>query len=124
MIRGIGVDIIEIDRLRKAADEGGERFLERIFTEGEIAYCSTKHRRWQHLAARFAAKEAVSKALSTGWTGAFRWRDVEVANDASGQPRIILHGELQSLLAAATIHLSISHSDTHVVSMVVIEDAS
>jgi len=121
MIQGIGVDIIEIGRIRTSVETVGQAFLERIFTASEIAYCSSKHNCYQHFAARFAAKEAVSKALSTGWAGAFRWKDVEITNDVSGQPHVTLHGHLQDSLASATIHVSISHSDTHVVAMVVIE---
>ena len=66
------------------------RFLDKVFTQTEIAYCNGKARRHQHFAARFAAKEAVSKALATGWAGDFRWKDVEVTNDPTGQPRIVL----------------------------------
>jgi holo-[acyl-carrier protein] synthase len=124
MIKGVGVDIIEIDRIRRLAEESGDRFLQRVFTAGELRYAAGKHHTYQHLAARFAAKEAASKALATGWSGAFRWTDVEVVNDPSGQPRILLHGELRQLLTGATLHVSISHSETHVVAMVVIEEAA
>ncbi len=120
-VRGIGIDIIEIARVRKIIQQSGARFLERVFTAGEIAYCSSKNNAHQHFAARFAAKEAVSKALSTGWAGVFRWKDVEVINDPSGQPRIIVHGSLRQQLAASTILLTLSHSETHVVAMVLIE---
>ncbi len=122
MVRGIGVDIIEINRIRKSIDQLGEHFLRKIFTPQEIAYSASKHNMYQHLAARFAAKEAVSKALSTGWSGEFRWKDVEVMSDPSGQPRITLSGKLREKLTTSSVFLSISHSDTHVVAMVVIED--
>jgi len=122
MVRGIGVDIIEIDRIRESVDRLGDLFLSKIFTTREIAYASGKANRFQHLAARFAAKEAVAKALSTGWSGEFRWKDVEVMNEQGGQPRITLTGKLRDVLAASTIHLSMSHSDTHVVAVVVIEE--
>jgi holo-[acyl-carrier protein] synthase len=122
MIRGIGVDIIEIARIRRDIEALGPRFLEKLFTEGEIAYCNAKANPHQHFAARFAAKEAVSKALATGWAGEFRWRDVEVTNDPSGRPRILLHGRLQADLGAASIHLSLSHAELHVVAMALIED--
>jgi holo-[acyl-carrier protein] synthase len=123
VIRGIGVDIIEIHRIEGAIRDGGERFLDKLFTAGEIAYCSGKRFAAQHYAARFAAKEALSKALATGWAGAFRWRDVEIMNDPSGRPRVLLHGSLRDTLAPTTLHVSLSHSDSHVVAMVVIEDA-
>jgi holo-[acyl-carrier protein] synthase len=122
MVKGIGIDIIEIARVRRSIETLGDRFLQKVFTPGEIAYCSAKNDRHQHFAARFAAKEAVSKALSTGWAGEFRWKDVEVTNDASGQPRITLHGPLGQNLTSCPILVSISHSETHVVAMVVIED--
>jgi holo-[acyl-carrier protein] synthase len=122
MVKGIGVDIIEIARIRKSIEELGESFLTKVFTEGEIAYCSAKQNRYQHYAARFAAKEAMSKALSTGWAGEFRWKDVEVTNDPSGQPRITLHHRLRDLCPRAGVLLSISHSETHVVAMVLVQE--
>ncbi len=124
MIRGIGVDIIEIARIRRDIETLGPRFTEKLFTEGEFAYCNAKANPYQHFAARFAAKEAVSKALAMGWAGEFRWRDVEVSNDPSGRPRILLHGRLREDLGTASIHLSLSHSGTHVVAMALIEDQS
>lgn len=124
MVRGIGVDIVEVERIRRNAEDSGDRFLGKIFTDRELAYCATKFNKHQHLAARFAAKEAVSKALSTGWAGEFRWKDVEVMNDPSGQPRITLTGKLREMLASSTIVVSISHTESHVIAMVLIEDAS
>ena len=124
MIRGVGVDIIEIGRIRRSIEESGERFLEKIFTAGEIAYCKSKQDMFQHFAARFAAKEAMSKAISTGWIKTFRWKDVEVMNDRSGQPRIALHGMLRESLTASSIHVSMSHSESHAVAMVLIEEKS
>ena len=124
MVRGIGVDIMEIDRIRESIEQHGDTFLGRIFTEREIAYCNAKQNRFQHFAARFAAKEAVSKALSTGWTGAFTWKDVEVDNDDLGKPRIALHGKLRDSLPGCTVHVSISHDQTRVVAMALIEEVS
>lgn len=124
MVRGIGIDIIEIARIRQSIERLGDHFTDKVFTSQELTYCFAKHNSFQHLAARFAAKEAVGKALSTGWSGEFRWKDVEVMNDPSGQPRITLYGKLRDRLSTSSIYLSISHSDSHVVAMVVIEDAS
>jgi holo-[acyl-carrier protein] synthase len=124
MVKGIGVDIIEIARIQKSIDDLGENFLAKIFTPAEIQYCSSKNNAAQHFAARFAAKEAVSKALATGWSGDFAWKDVEVMNDALGQPRITLHGRLKETLAHSTILASLSHSESHVVAMVLIEGGS
>jgi holo-[acyl-carrier protein] synthase len=95
--------------------------LEKIFTPSEIAYCEGKAHPAQHFAARFAAKEALSKALATGWSGTFRWKDVEVVNDPSGRPRLIPHGTLVDALGDATVHVSLSHSDSQVVAVVVLE---
>jgi holo-[acyl-carrier protein] synthase len=124
MVRGIGIDIIEIHRIRKSVETIGNRFLEKVFTASEITYCDAKAHRYQHYAARFAAKEAMSKALSLGWTGEFRWKDVEITNDVSGQPHVTLHGTLRTRLAGATVMLSMSHSESHVVAMVMIEDSA
>ena len=122
MVRGIGIDILEIDRVRVTIETQGDAFVRRVFTDAEIAYCNAKHRREQHFAARFAAKEAVSKALATGWAGDFAWRDAEVVNDPGGQPRVLLHGRLRERLAGCVIHLSLSHSATHVVAVAVIDE--
>ena len=122
MIRGLGVDIIEIARIRDLVEAQGTRFLERVFTAEEIAYCNSKPHRHQHFAARFAAKEAVSKALASGWAGEFRWKDVQVTNDPSGRPGVTLHGPLREQLGGGMILLSLSHSDTNVVAVAIIED--
>ncbi len=124
MVKGIGVDIIEVSRIRSSIGTLGDQFLNKIFTPGEIAYCRAKMHPDQHYAARFAVKEAVSKALHTGWTGEFRWKDVEVQNDPSGRPRVVLSGRLHDRLAGAAIQVSISHSDEHVVAVALIEDAT
>ena len=122
MIRGVGIDIIEIARIRRDIELLGPRFTDKLFTDGEIRYCTAKAIPHQHFAARFAAKEAVSKALATGWAGEFRWKDVEVVNDPSGRPGIVLHGSLHDALGSANIHLSLSHSEAHVVAVAIIED--
>jgi len=121
MVKGIGVDIIEIDRIRKSIESIGMPFLDKVFTPQEIAYCRGKQNVHQHFAARFAAKEAVSKALSTGWAGEFRWKDVEVMNDASGQPRVTLAGKLHDRLADDVILITLSHSENYVVAVALIE---
>lgn len=123
MVKGIGVDIIEIARIRESIESQGDAFLNKIFTPDEISYCASKQNKFQHFAARFASKEAVSKALSTGWAGEFRWKDVEVKNDSAGKPTVILHGELQKTLSRSSILLSISHSHEHVVAMALIEES-
>ncbi len=122
MITGTGVDIMEIARIRGAVDRWGERFLTKVFTPEEIAHCSRRLMPHQHFAARFAAKEAVSKALGSGWAGAFRWKDVEIVNDATGRPSVRLHGALAEGTSTSVIHVSLSHSDTHVVATALIEE--
>src|SRR5467141_4998622 len=93
MIIGTGVDIAEVPRIRETIERFGERFLRRIFTEGEIRYCERKARRFESYAARFAAKEAGMKALGTGWSRGVRWRDCEVVRLPGGRPTITFHGK-------------------------------
>lgn len=119
MIKGIGVDIIEVERIQKSIDDFGNAFLQRIFTPAEIQYCTAKHNAARHFAARFAAKEAVSKSLATGWRGDFSWKDIEVKNDVLGQPHIELYGKLKGVLEKSSLLVSLSHSENHVVAMVV-----
>ncbi len=120
-IEGIGVDIIDVSRLRRTLEEQGNHFLDKMFTAKEIAYCQGKKHPHEHFAARFAAKEAVSKAMHTGWSGSFRWKDVEVVNEPSGEPRIVLYNNVATLLKNSIIHLSLSHTETTVVAFAVIE---
>ncbi len=122
MVKGIGVDIIEISRIEQSIATLGDHFLHKVFTPGEITYCNSKPNAHQHFAARFAAKEALSKALSTGWAGEFRWKDVEVMNESTGQPVLAFHNGMRDALAQSTVFVSLSHSDHHVVAMVVIEE--
>ncbi len=122
MIKGIGVDIIEIGRITKSVEELGDVFLQKIFTAREIAYCNSKPNAHQHFAARFAAKEALSKAVATGWSGEFKWKDVEVSNESSGKPLLTLHGSMKEILSHCSVLVSLSHSDHHVVAIVVLEE--
>jgi holo-[acyl-carrier protein] synthase len=121
MIEGIGVDIIEVDRMKQTVEEYGEAFLRKVFTPTELKYSRSKKNVHHHLAARFAAKEAFGKALATGWSGPFRWRDVEVSNDRRGKPSITVKGRMKKELERRQILLSISHSESSVVAVVVIE---
>ena len=124
VVKGIGVDILEIQRIQRSIDSLGDAFLDKIFTPEEIRYCTAKHNAAQHFAARFAAKEAVSKALATGLRGDFSWKDIEVMNDVLGQPHITLYGKLKETLEHSSIFVSLSHSESHVVAMVVIEEST
>ena len=94
-ILGHGIDLIECRRIEELAERHGERFLRRVFTEAELKYCLDRAHRWQHLAGRFAAKEAVLKALGTGWRGQIAWTDVEVTNDPLGRPTVRLDGDAE-----------------------------
>ena len=93
MITGIGIDIVQNERIRESIQRFGDRFLNRIYTEGEIAYCKKCAVPEIHYAARFAAKEAAFKALGTGWAAGVKWKDVEVTRLPSGKPELHLHGE-------------------------------
>jgi holo-[acyl-carrier protein] synthase len=122
MIRGVGVDIIEVARIRGAVERFGDRFLQRILRPAEIAYCRSFKDPAPHLAARFAAKEAVSKAFGTGIGAALGWQDMEVAHRPSGQPYLVLHEAGRALLAArggGEIHLSLSHTLDHAAAVAV-----
>ncbi|MBM4165382.1 MAG: holo-[acyl-carrier-protein] synthase [Ignavibacteria bacterium] len=121
MIDGIGVDVLDLKRLERILKQWGNIFHEKILTEKEIAYCLSKQNSAQHIAARFAAKEAIAKSFSFGWRGVFRWKDIEIINDESGKPHVFLANKLQNLLADRKIHLSLSHSETTVIAFAVIE---
>ncbi|HET6246994.1 MAG TPA: holo-ACP synthase [Tepidisphaeraceae bacterium] len=116
-ILGHGIDIVETARIKKLADDHGRHFLDRVFTAAEQAYCAKSPKRYyEHLAGRFAAKEAVLKVLGTGWRGGIAWTDIEVVKEISGQPRIVLTGECLRIAGEIGIsrwHISISHIETH-----------
>jgi len=121
MIIGLGVDIEEVERVHRLTDQYKQRFLDKIFTRQEQDYCFGRARPYHHLAARFAAKEALSKALGTGWTGRFRWRDAEVIKDDQGKPFFQLHNNLLEEVKERNILLSISQASDHVMATVIIE---
>ena len=124
MIVGLGVDIAEPERIQKAAERFGQRFLNRIFTPGEIAYCERKANKWERFAARFAAKEAAFKALGTGWRKGVRWIDVEVVNEPSGRPTLKISGvagEFARKLAVTHISVSITHTPQFTLAQVIFE---
>lgn len=120
-IQGIGIDVVDVHRMKSSLRTGGAALKKKLFTETEIAYCTSKKQPHEHFAARFAAKEAVSKAMETGWSGTFRWKDVEVVNKPSGAPRVILHHAVATKLSRSSVFLSLSHTKTTVVAFVVIE---
>ena len=124
MIVGIGVDIVEIEKLRLAMMRRGERLRNRAFTPAEVRYCEERAHQYQHYAARFAAKEAVFKAIGSGWRNGVGWHDVEVLNELSGKPILRLNGktlELANALGARNYWLSLTHTDNYAVAQVVLE---
>ena len=124
MIVAIGIDIIEVARIREVLLRT-PRFRERVFTPAERAYCDSRGAvAAQHYAARFAAKEAALKALQTGWRGGISWQDVEVASRESGAPYLVLRGPVLELFnnsGAAAAHLSLSHTTEHAIAQVILE---
>lgn len=125
MIVGTGIDIAEVPRIRQSIERFGERFLHRVFTEGEIHYCDSKANRAERYAARFAAKEAAMKALGTGWNHGVRWRDCEVVRMPGGRPTIHFHGkagEFASKLGVKNAALSISHTQEQAIAQVILEN--
>jgi holo-[acyl-carrier protein] synthase len=127
-IVGIGVDIIEVERVKRALmhERTGTRFRARVFAEGEIVYCESRGLpRFESYAARFAAKEAVMKAMSTGWGPNARWNEIEVTRQPSGAPGIVLHGtaaEFARQRGVRRFHLSLSHSAETAIAYAVAED--
>lgn len=124
MIRGIGVDIVKVDRIEKAVERWGHRFLKRIFTAAEIERCQKRARPAQCLALRFAAKEAFAKALGLGMRKGLRWRDIEVVHDNFGKPDLLLHNQAQRLLEtveASRTWLSLSDERESALAVVVLE---
>lgn len=123
MIIGIGTDIIEVARIQKLIEQHEERAYQKIFTETEVEYCNSfGKRRYEHFAARFAVKEAFSKAIGTGLTNSFAFRDVGVENLESGQPVLSLRGVMAERWAKYKIQLSISHIAEYAMAFVVISD--
>jgi len=117
-----GIDMVECSRLQGAIDRHGQKFLQRVFTQGELDYCMRRKRRIEHLAGRFAAKEAVLKVLGTGWRNGIRWTDVEVLNAPSGQPHVSLTGRCRQIareIGLESILISISHIHSHAIASAV-----
>jgi holo-[acyl-carrier protein] synthase len=124
MITGIGIDVVQNDRIRNSIERFGDRFLKRIYTEGEMEYCKKCAQPEIHYAARFAAKEAAFKALGTGWAAGVKWKDVEVVRLASGQPELHLHGEALAHATSAgakQFFVSLTHDQLVSCAVVILE---
>ncbi|MDQ6655849.1 MAG: holo-ACP synthase [Verrucomicrobiota bacterium] len=123
-VLGTGVDLVETTRIEHSLERFGERFLHRVFTAGEIEYCQSMKFPARHFAARFAAKEAVSKAFGTGIGKTMGWKDIDVHREESGQPFVVLAGGAKELAAqrgVAAIWISLSHTEHNAVALAVIE---
>jgi holo-[acyl-carrier protein] synthase len=123
MIVGTGVDLERVDRIRAIIERHGRRFLERVFTAGEIAYAEGHKQPSESYAARFAAKEAAMKALGTGWDHGVRWVDVEIVRD-KGRPQLRFHGraaEIAAELGCRSASVSLSHTKDNAIAQVILE---
>lgn len=131
MILGIGCDLVKDERIGEVITRRGDKFLQRVFTETEIAYCAARKFSAPHYAARFAAKEAMFKALGTGWAQGVGWRDGEIINLPSGEPQLFLHGEAAAVAqrklapgAALRVLVTLSHADGYSMAVVVLEQCA
>ena len=124
MITGIGVDVIQNQRIRDSIQRFGDRFLNRIYTEAEMEYCNKCANPAIHYAARFAAKEGAFKALGTGWAAGVKWKDVEVRKLDSGKPELLLHGEAlarATSMGAQRFYVSLTHDELVSCAVVIFE---
>jgi holo-[acyl-carrier protein] synthase len=124
MIVGTGIDIAQVPRIQQSIERFGQRFLERVYTTGEMRYCDSKANRAERYAARFAAKEAAMKALGTGWNHGVRWRDCEVVRLPGGRPTIQFHGKAEEFAAKLGVKnatLSITHTKEQAFAQVILE---
>jgi holo-[acyl-carrier protein] synthase len=124
MIVGVGIDLIELGRFKAAMKRQGAPLLDKLFTAAERRYCEGKWNRIAHYAARFAAKEAVLKALGTGWSGGIHWTDVEVARDGAGAVTVRLTGQAKKAAAKRKIrriHLNITHAEHYAAAVAIAE---
>lgn len=114
-----GIDLVDSARLARSIERTGQPFLDRVFTAGDQRYCEFKKKsKLQSYAGRFAIKESVMKVLGTGWANGIAWTDIEVVNEDSGQPRLLLHGRCKEIAAEqgiTEIMISISHIETHAI---------
>lgn len=125
MIKGIGVDIIEISRLKKITDKWGNKALKKIFTDNELKYCNSVKNKFHSLGVRFAAKEAVLKAIGMGLDKGISCKDIEIIKLNSGKPEVKLAGKIKNLfrkLKLSHIGISLSHSDNFAVAFVIVEN--
>ncbi|MEK6589821.1 MAG: holo-ACP synthase [Nitrospinota bacterium] len=123
MIAGVGVDIVKIERIKGAVDKWGERFIERVFTEGEKKYSFRKYNPYPHFAARFACKEALVKALGIGFRMGIKWRDIELIRHENGKPEARLQGTVKKFADQRGINnimVSVSHDTDYAIAYVLL----
>jgi len=124
MILGVGIDIIEVARIQRSHEKYGGRFLERILLPNEIAYCLSHRSAAPHIAVRFAAKEAISKAFGTGIGRELSWHDMEIGRHESGAPFVVMHGKGNDLFRSRTadkLHITLSHTEQHATAFAILE---
>ncbi|HTQ96113.1 MAG TPA: holo-ACP synthase [Candidatus Acidoferrum sp.] len=124
MIVGMGIDIAEVKRIAAVIESQKERFLQRVYTPAEVAYCEQFRNRYERFAGRFAAKEAAMKALGTGWRRGVRWVDLEVVRELSGRPTLSIKGEARKIadaLGVKNIAISITHTSEQAIAQVIFE---
>jgi holo-[acyl-carrier protein] synthase len=124
VIVGMGIDVAEVDRIRAVVEAQAERFLKRVYTPAEVAYCEQFKNKYERYAGRFAVKEAAMKALGTGWSRGVRWVDVEVVRQRGGRPTLKLKGEAKNIadrLGVKHIAVSITHTAEQAFAQVIFE---
>ena len=124
MIVGMGIDVAEVDRIRAVVEAQAERFLKRVYTPAEVAYCEQFKNKYERYAGRFAVKEAAMKALGTGWSRGVRWVDVEVVRQRGGRPTLELKGEAKNIadrMGVKHIAVSITHTAEQAFAQVIFE---
>jgi holo-[acyl-carrier protein] synthase len=121
-IYGVGIDLVEVDRIKRALEKYGNRLKERIYTKSEQEFCESRNGKFQSYAARFASKEAFSKALGTGLRGVISWRDIVVIDDEKSRPKLEIHGRAYTILNKRKASLSISHTENYAAAVVIIEE--
>ena len=124
MIVGMGIDVAEVPRIRAVIEGQGERFLRRVYTLDEVAYCEQFRNKFERYAGRFAVKEAAMKALGTGWSRGVRWVDVEVVRHRGGRPSLALKGEARKIadaMGVKNIAVSITHTAEQAIAQVIFE---
>ena len=121
-MESVGIDLVEVERIRQVIERHGDRFVKRVFTDQEWMYCQRKKNCYLSLSARFAAKEAVFKVLGTGWSHGVQWKDVEVLNDDRGKPEIVLYGRAKELAGERKVLVSLTHTGEYAAAVAMLSE--